>query len=192
MRSRGCTVEFKVWWKLKAEKLGRASAGAPGHLCGPRIVTSLTGGMGAPPTPHSDGSAGLARSGELPSLPASDALPSHLPLISSSSPHSPSTSSPSPPYGLHIWLMTIQRGCKCLRPFLSSLYLFPPPPAESPYDSTFCVPPCLPQVPCKNRTRMQALRRVIPSLRIPQPTHNLIKSLLPSFLHLEVPLIHRG
>lgn len=183
MRSRGRAVEFKVWRKLKAEDLGRASAGAPGDLCDPRIVTSLT--LMAVP-------GWLARVGEPPPLPACDALPSHLPLISSSSPHSPSTSSPSSPYGLHIWLMAIQRGCKCLRPFLSSLYLFPPPPAESPYDSTFCVPPCLPQVPCKNRIRTQALQRVVPSLRIPQPTHNLIKSLLPSFLHLEAPLIHRG
>lgn len=42
MRSRGRAVEFKVWRKLKAEELGRASAGAPGDLCDPRIVTSLT------------------------------------------------------------------------------------------------------------------------------------------------------
>lgn len=108
MQSRDCTAELESWCKRKAEELGSAAAGVPGSLCGPHIVTSFTGGLRIPPTSPSDGIAGPAHLGELPSLRVSDALPSRLPLnlFSSPLPHA----SPSPPYGLHIWLMTIQSG----------------------------------------------------------------------------------
>ena len=47
-------------------------------------------------------------------------------------------------------------------PSLGSPHHLPPPPAEPPYDSAFCVLACLPQVPCKNRAGMRALLGVSP------------------------------
>lgn len=54
--------------------------------------------------------------------------------------HSVFCPSPSPPYVLHIWLMTIQGAGQCLPPSNSPCLLLSPP-ADDPFDSAFCVSP---------------------------------------------------